>query len=81
MRKPAVIVDTHFGRVVRRLGFTDLKNPDLVEFRLREILPEEDQYPFSMLINLHGRMYCLARKPKCGECFLKDLCDFTEKNL
>jgi endonuclease-3 len=72
--KPAVIVDTHFGRVVRRLGLTDEKNPDKIEKKISEIIPEAVQYRFSMTANLHGRKTCHARKPECGNCFLNHLC-------
>ncbi len=72
--KPAVIVDTHFGRVVRRLGLTDEKNPDKIEKKISEIVPEAVQYRFSMTVNLHGRKICHARKPECRNCFLNHLC-------
>lgn len=72
--KPAVIVDTHFGRVVRRLGLTDEKNPDKIEEKISEIVPKAVQYRFSMTVNLHGRKICHARKPECRNCFLNHLC-------
>ncbi len=72
--KPAVIVDTHFKRVTYRLGLTKNTEPDKVEADIRNILPEEKQYRFSMTANLHGRVCCHARKPECDACILKDLC-------
>jgi endonuclease-3 len=72
--KPAIIVDTHFGRVVRRLGLTQEKDPFKVEKSLSRQIQEENQYHFSMVANLHGRILCHSRKPKCGQCFLLDLC-------
>ncbi len=72
--KPAIIVDTHFGRVVRRLGLTLSEDPDKVEKDIALLIPEEKQYRFSMTANLHGREICRSRKPLCKACFLKSLC-------
>ncbi|MCL2294210.1 MAG: endonuclease III [Spirochaetes bacterium] len=72
--KPAVIVDTHFGRVVRRIGLTESKNPHKIENDIALLIPEEKQYRFSMTANLHGREICHSRKPLCTACFLKSLC-------
>lgn len=71
---PGIIVDTHFGRVCRRLGFTYAKDPVKVEMELTALIPEGQQKDFSMTANLHGRRYCLSRKPKCMECPLGDSC-------
>ena len=73
--EPAIIVDTHFGRVVRRLGLTEESDPTRVESVLKDVIPSEIQYHFSMLINRHGRVTCGARLPRCTECVLYDLCD------
>ena len=72
--KPAIIVDTHFGRVVRRIGLTQAKVPDKIEKDIALLIPEEKQYRFSMAANLHGRKICHSRKPSCSNCFLKSLC-------
>lgn len=72
--KPAVIVDTHFARVVKRLGLTEQKDPDKIEYEIAQLLAGEKQYRFSMTVNLHGREVCHARKPLCGSCFLSRLC-------
>jgi len=72
--KPAVIVDTHFSRVVRRLGLTDQVNPDKIEAEIAEIIDPGKQYRFSMTVNLHGRKTCHARKPLCSSCFLAPHC-------
>jgi endonuclease-3 len=79
--KPAIMVDTHVKRVSMRLGFTDKKDPDKIEFDLREIIPEKDRTLFSRVVTFHGRYTCIARKPKCGECVVESLCPFPEKNL
>ena len=71
---PAIIVDTHFGRVVRRLGLTERKDPDKVESELGKKIPESDHMSFSMRINKLGRDYCHASKPECPECPLNEMC-------
>ncbi len=72
--RPAIIVDTHFGRVVRRLGLVDSCDPEVVEVELKRQLPETMQYRFSMTANLFGRTTCHAKKPLCDGCPLRDLC-------
>ncbi|HZJ87686.1 MAG TPA: endonuclease III [Sphaerochaeta sp.] len=72
--KPAIIVDTHFNRVVNRLGLVDEKDPVKVELAIAALLPPEMQYRFSMTANLWGRTICLARKPGCEECAIGHLC-------
>ena len=72
--QPAIIVDTHFSRVVSRLGLTGLKGPEKIEMDLKKKVPEHIQYEFSMLINKLGRDFCKARKPLCGECPVENYC-------
>ena len=72
--KPAIIVDTHFSRVVRRIGLTDHGSPEKIEKAVGDLVPEDIQYRFSMLINRHGRMTCTARSPKCSECPIVSHC-------
>ncbi|UCB44970.1 MAG: endonuclease III [Spirochaetota bacterium] len=79
--KPAIMVDTHVKRVSTRLGFTDKKDPDKIEFDLKEIIPEKDHTLYSRIVTFHGRYTCIARKPKCSECVVESLCPFPEKNL
>lgn len=71
---PAIIVDTHFGRVVRRLGLAQGKNPESVEKQIAGKISPEKQYRFSMIINLHGREFCHAGRPKCTACPLAAIC-------
>ncbi len=71
---PGIIVDTHFGRVCRRLGLTAAENPEKVEKEIAAIIPEYLQHDFSMTVNFHGRRYCMSRKPNCSECPLNDIC-------
>ncbi|MCH3916034.1 MAG: endonuclease III [Spirochaetia bacterium] len=70
----AVIVDTHVKRVLKRLGFTSSSDPDRIEAQVRASLAEEYLYRFSMIVNLHGRLICHARKPDCAHCPLARLC-------
>lgn len=76
--KPAIIVDTHFGRVVRRLDLARESNPAQVEREIGTMVPEESQYRFSMLVNRHGRVTCRSRTPLCGGCVLRTLCRWPE---
>jgi endonuclease-3 len=76
---PAIIVDTHFKRVVGRLGLSDETNPDKIEVSMRDLLPEEQWTRFSMVVNEHGRRVCNARKPLCPTCLIRRLCPFPDK--
>ena len=71
---PGIIVDTHFGRVCRRLGLTRQEDPVKVELELARMIPKERQQEFSMTANFHGRKYCMSRKPNCTDCPLNDIC-------
>ena len=71
---PAVIVDTHFSRVCRRLGLTESRNAEIIEDELKHIIPEKHQTHFSMAVNYHGRDICTSRNPDCSRCVVKDLC-------
>ena len=77
---PSVVVDTHVGRIARRLGLSRWEDPVKVEFDLMDKIPEDHW----ILINLNfialGRSICTARVPHCGACFLKDYCPFGQKN-
>jgi endonuclease-3 len=78
-RRPAIIVDTHFGRVARRLGLTAETDPGRVERALIKIVPEDIRSAFSMRVNLHGRRVCASRRPACFRCVLRDLCPHEPK--
>ena len=71
---PAIGVDTHVGRLSFRLGFTGETEPDKVEADLMELVPRTEQVKFCPLIQMHGRKVCIARKPKCDECQISELC-------
>ncbi len=76
---PAIIVDTHFKRVIGRLGLSDETNPDRIERSMWDLVPEESRTRFSMVVNEHGRRICAARKPLCPNCAIVDLCPFPDK--
>ena len=72
--KPGMIVDTHQIRVNERLGLTKGTDAGKIEMTLRSIVPEEQWTNWSHCITIHGRYCCVARKPKCAECPLNDIC-------
>jgi endonuclease-3 len=73
-----IAVDTHAGRLARRLGLSRHEDPDKVERDLLSLVPREDWLDFNALLVEHGRALCQARKPKCPECFLRKLCPSAE---
>ena len=72
-------VDTHVMRLSQRLGFTKKNDPDKIEADLTEIVPEKQRVRFCHLMQYHGRRVCVAKKPKCPECTINDLCPFPGK--
>ena len=71
---PGITVDTHVGRLSRRLGFTKHLDPVKVELDLMEIWPKKDWTMFGHRLIFHGRNVCSARKPDCANCAINDLC-------
>jgi len=69
-----VTVDTHVGRIARLLKLTRHDDPEKVEQDLMGLFPREDWALLSHLLIFHGRRTCIARRPRCGECVLHDLC-------
>ena len=69
-----VVVDTHVGRLSRRLGLSAHANPVKVEQDLMEVLPKNTWVEFSHAMIQHGRRICLAQRPKCDACFLAGVC-------
>lgn len=67
---PALVVDTHVGRLSRRMGFTRLKDPVQVEMKMMEIVAQADWTLYAHLLIDHGRKVCTARKPRCEGCVL-----------
>jgi endonuclease-3 len=72
--EPAIAVDTHVGRVTRRLGLTKQTDPDKVETELTALLPRDRLLEAHHAFIWHGRRICDARKPKCSECPVVDDC-------
>jgi endonuclease-3 len=72
--EPAIAVDTHVFRVSHRLGLADGKTPDQVEAQLMAIVPDPLKTRAHHWLILHGRYVCVARRPKCEECVVADLC-------
>jgi endonuclease-3 len=71
---PGLPVDTHVGRLARRLGLTEQNDPVKVEMELNGFLPATQRGDFSLRVILHGRRVCFAKKPQCGDCVLEDIC-------
>lgn len=69
-----IVVDTHVSRVSIRLGLTNETDPKKIEKDLMKIIPKNYWRNFSGAMVLHGRYICVARKPKCQDCVLNDLC-------
>lgn len=76
-KKDCIVVDTHFKRVTNRLGLTKFDEPEKIEFDLKKIIPEKEQFYFSMRVGDHGRQICDARKPKCDKCEFLKICSFA----
>lgn len=79
--EPTIAVDTHIFRVANRIGLADAKTVDGVEQQLLKVIPSQFKLDAHHWLILHGRYICIARKPKCTECLLRDLCQFQEKTL
>jgi endonuclease-3 len=73
-KNEGVVVDTHVGRISKRLGLTKQTDPVKVEQDLMQLLPRAEWTRFSHTMILHGRAICDARKPRCEECPVNDLC-------
>lgn len=69
-----VVVDTHVSRLSQRLGLTENKTPEKIEKDLQELVPKKEWVMFSHWLIYHGRQVCNARKPKCTECVLANIC-------
>lgn len=76
---PAVAVDTHVKRLSKLMGFTKSTDPENIEDDLKKLFPPEDWINLSHWIITHGRKICVARKPKCLQCVVGDLCPSFNK--
>lgn len=80
-RQPAQAVDTHIFRVGNRTGIAPGKDVDAVERSIEDHIPADFQLHAHHWLILHGRYTCVARKPKCKACLIRDLCLFEDKTL
>ena len=71
---PGLTVDTHFSRLMQRLGLTGEKTPVKIERDIAKLVPEEEWTVFSHRVIFHGRQVCHARTPECEACVLRDMC-------
>lgn len=71
---PSIVVDTHVKRITKKLGLTKEEDPEKIEYDLMACLPEDHWILYNLHIIALGRSICTARSPKCGECFLNDVC-------
>ena len=78
--EPSIVVDTHVKRISARLGFTEETDPAKVEQDLMRVLPKDHWILYNMQIITLGRQLCKAQNPKCGECFLTEVCPCCQKN-
>jgi endonuclease-3 len=77
--QPTIAVDTHIFRVANRTGLAPGKNVLIVEKKLLKTVPEEYRHDAHHWLILHGRYTCTARKPRCPECVIYDLCEYRAK--
>ena len=78
MDLPGLPVDTHVGRLSRRIGITQETDPVKVEMELNPMVPAAERGLFSLRLILHGRRVCSSRKPMCEDCSLNDFCASSE---
>lgn len=78
-KQPSIVVDTHVKRISKHLGLTKEEDPVKIEYDLMKVLPKEHWILYNIQIITHGRTICTARNPKCGECFLRDICKYPNK--
>ncbi len=77
--QPTIAVDTHIFRVANRTGIAPGKDVLEVEKKLLKFVPEEFRHDAHHWLILHGRYVCQARKPKCPQCLINDLCEYKDK--
>ncbi|MGZ5476797.1 MAG: endonuclease III [Thermoanaerobaculia bacterium] len=82
MKTPVgIVVDTHVTRLAGRLGLTSNPEAEKIEQDLMKLIPQKEWTSFSHRLIEHGRTICLARKPRCSECLLNELCPSAEEPL
>lgn len=78
---PTMAVDTHIFRVANRTGIAPGKDVRAVEDKLLKVVPDEYKHDAHHWLILHGRYVCVARKPKCPQCLIADLCEYKGKTV
>ncbi len=73
-KQPAIVADTHLIRITNLLGLVETKDPKKVETELKKIIPGEKSNDFCHRAVLHGRAVCIARRPQCHKCCMKEYC-------
>jgi len=79
--QPTIAVDTHIFRISNRIGLAPGKDVQEVEKKLLKFVPDEFKLDAHHWLILHGRYTCVARKPKCPDCIIQDLCEYKEKEV
>ena len=77
--QPAIAVDTHIFRVAQRIGLAQGSTPLEIEKQLTTLIPKKYLQNAHHWLILHGRYTCTARKPKCANCLIRDLCEYPDK--
>ncbi len=78
---PGIVVDTHAGRLARRMGLTAYEDPEKVEYDLQKLVPKEKWTSFCHCLVFHGRALCMARKAQCEQCPVMHFCDYGQKSI
>lgn len=78
-KQPAIVADTHLIRITNLIGLVETKDPKKVELELKKIIEPDKSNDFCHRIVLHGRAVCIARRPKCNECCMKEYCKNAKK--
>ena len=73
-KQPAIVADTHLIRITNLLGLVETKDPKKVETELKKLIPGEKSNDFCHRAVLHGRAVCIARRPQCDKCCMKEYC-------
>ena len=79
--EPTIAVDTHIFRMSNRIGLAKAKTPLATEKQLISVIPKKYIHDAHHWLVLHGRYICVARKPKCAQCLINDLCEYPDKNM
>ena len=80
-KEPDIAVDTHIFRLSNRINLAPAKTPLAVELKLTKLTPKEFLVEAHHLLILHGRYVCKAKNPDCGNCIIKELCEYKKKNV